>query len=250
MLARPLQRRVVGPLALALSVTACSRSSSVQSQTSVTSADAEARAEAQQRLEDAAAVLAKVRSELPAKVATRARCVAVVPGMLKGGFVVGARSGKGFATCRTATGTWSAPAPISVSGGSFGAQIGVASLDVVMVITSDRGMRSLERAKLALGGDVSVAAGPVGKGKGRAAETDPALEAEVLSYSFARGLFAGAELNGAVIEQDAATTAALYGTPKPPELRTLVEGEVPPPPAAQHFLEAVRETFPPATASR
>jgi lipid-binding SYLF domain-containing protein len=243
MVIRPLP---VAVLALALLVAACSHSSKV-SETSVTSADPEARAAARDRLGDAVMLLTKVRSELPTKVATGARCVAVVPGMMKGGFVVGARSGKGFATCRTATG-WSAPAPISVSGGSLGAQIGLESVDVVMVITSDEGKRSLERAKLALGADVSVAAGPVGKG--RAAETDAPLKAAVLSYSWSRGLFAGAELNGALIEQDGATTAALYGAPKPPELRTLLEGEARPPQNTQPFLDAVKETFPPASAPR
>jgi lipid-binding SYLF domain-containing protein len=221
---------------IALPLIACSHEQEPKSSASVSSADSANVADSMARLDNAISVVAKVGEKLPAEVARNATCVVVVPEMLKGGLVVGARQGKGFATCRTASG-WSAPAPIDVSGGSFGAQIGLESVDLVMVVMNDDGRRKLLRSKLTLGADASVAAGPVGRG--RAAETDQAMKAEMLSYTASRGLFAGAELNGAVIDQDADTTSALYGGSRP--VSTLLSGDVKIPPKAQPFVDAVRD---------
>ena len=134
---------------------------------------------------------------IPEEVLGSAQCVAVVPTMLKGGFIVGARFGRGVASCRTPKG-WSAPAFFTIKGGSFGLQIGAQAVDLVMLIMNDDGMKNLLSSEFKLGADASVAAGPVGRHA--AADTDWKLKAQVLSYSRARGLFAGLELSGAAIE--------------------------------------------------
>jgi lipid-binding SYLF domain-containing protein len=145
---------------------------------------------------------------IPQEVLGSAECVAVVPSMLKGGFIVGARYGRGLASCRTQKG-WSAPAFFTVEGGSVGFQIGGQAVDLVMLIMNNNGMKHLLTSKFELGADASVAAGPVG----RHAEgnTDWKMRAEVLTYSRARGIFAGISLNGAVIKQDKDSTREFYG---------------------------------------
>src|ERR1700686_1586350 len=145
---------------------------------------------------------------IPQEVLGSAECVAVVPSMLKGGFIVGAKYGRGLASCRTEKG-WSAPAFFVVTGGSFGFQIGGQAVDLVMLIMNKDGMRHLLSSEFALGADASVAAGPVG----RHAEgnTDWKMRSEVLTYSRARGLFAGVSLNGAVIKQDKDSTENFTG---------------------------------------
>src|SRR5205085_841413 len=135
-------------------------------------------------------------------------CVAIVPSLLKGGFIIGARYGRGVASCRTPKG-WSAPAFFSVKGGSFGLQIGGQAVDLVMLIMNKEGMENLLSSKVKLGADASVAAGPVGRHA--AADTDWKLRAQVLSYSRARGVFAGLELGGAEIKQDKDSTREFYG---------------------------------------
>ena len=137
-----------------------------------------------------------------------AECVAVVPSMLKGGFIFGARYGRGVASCRTPKG-WSAPAFFTIKGGSFGLQIGGQAVDLVMLIMNDDGMKNLLNSQFKLGADASVAAGPVGRHA--AADTDWKMKAQVLSYSRARGLFAGLELSGAAIGQDKDSTREFYG---------------------------------------
>ena len=173
---------------------------------------------------------------IPSEILGSAKCVAVVPNLLKGGFVVGGAHGRGMATCRTATG-WSAPAPLTTTGGSIGLQIGGQAVDLVMVIMNDRGMQALLTNKFKLGADASVAAGPVG----RHAEgsTDWKLRAEVLTYSRARGLFAGITFNGAVIKQDEDATGELYG--RQVDFKTILTGSVPAPQSAEKFLAAVKE---------
>jgi len=154
--------------------------------------------------------------------------------MLKGGFVVGAHYGRGLASCRTPKG-WSAPAFFSVKGGSFGLQIGGQAVDLVMLIMNDGGMQNLLSSQFKLGADASVAAGPVGRHA--AADTDWKMRAQVLSYSRARGIFAGLELNGAVIRQDKDSTREFYGhmvTPK-----ASLQGEVEPPADAYPFLQTL-----------
>jgi lipid-binding SYLF domain-containing protein len=168
---------------------------------------------------------------IPQEVLGSAQCVAVVPSLLKGGFIVGARYGRGLASCRTPKG-WSAPAFFIVQGGSVGFQIGGQAVDLVMLIMNDNGMRHLLASKFALGADASVAAGPVG----RHAEgnTDWKMRAEVLTYSRARGIFAGVSLNGAVVKQDKDSTREFYGRMVP--FRTSLKGDIEPPAGANVFL--------------
>ncbi|HZD08680.1 MAG TPA: lipid-binding SYLF domain-containing protein, partial [Candidatus Limnocylindrales bacterium] len=167
---------------------------------------------ASSRLETAATVLDEIMATpdkgIPSDILGSAKCVAVVPNLLKGGFILGGAHGRGMATCRTATG-WSAPAPLTTTGGSVGLQIGGQAVDLVMVVMNDRGMQALLTNKFKLGADASVAAGPVGRHT--EGSTDWKLRAEVLTYSRARGLFAGISFNGAVIKQDEDATGELYG---------------------------------------
>src|SRR5712671_786962 len=171
---------------------------------------------------------------IPQEVLGSAECVAVVPSMLKGGFIVGGRYGRGLASCRTPKG-WSAPAFFMVTGGSFGLQIGGQAVDLVMLIMNNDGMQHLLSSKFELGADASVAAGPVG----RHAEgnTDWKMRAQVLTYSRARGVFAGLTLNGAQIKQDKDSTREVYGRMVP--FRTALTGEIDPPPAANAFLSTL-----------
>ena len=177
-------------------------------------------------------------SEIPDTILAKAKCVAVIPDMIKGGFVIGGQHGRGLATCRTGNG-WSAPAPLTMSGGSWGAQIGAESADVVLLFMNDGAVQSLMNDKLKLGGEASIAAGPIGR-EAQAA-TDVKLNSEILSYSRTKGLFAGLDLSGAAVRQDMDTTAALYGKQIP--FRQLLSGQVPPPAAAMAFLNAVSKDF-------
>lgn len=149
---------------------------------------------------------------IPDEVMGSAECVAVVPSMLKAGFVFGARYGRGVASCRTAKG-WSDPAFFTIEGGSFGLQIGGQAVDLIMLIMNNKGMENLLNSKFKLGADASVAAGPVGRHA--AADTDWRMRAQVLSYSRARGVFAGLELNGAVVKIDRESTLEFYGHMQP-----------------------------------
>ena len=171
---------------------------------------------------------------IPQEVLGSAECVAVVPSLLKGGFIVGGRFGRGLASCRTPKG-WSAPAFFAVKGGSVGLQIGGQAVDLVMLIMNNDGMQHLLSSKFSLGADASVAAGPVG----RHAEgnTDWKMRAQVLTYSRARGIFAGVSLAGAVINQDKDSTRDFYGRMVP--FKTSLTGEVDPPAGANAFLTAL-----------
>ena len=171
---------------------------------------------------------------IPEEVLGSAECVAVVPSMLKGGFIVGARYGKGVASCRTPKG-WSAPAFFSIKGGSFGLQIGGQAVDLVMLVMNQKGMDNLLASKFKLGADASVAAGPVGRHA--AADTDWKLRAQVLSYSRARGVFAGLELNGAAVEQDKDSTREFYGRMVP--FKTSLTGTIEAPEGAYPFLSVL-----------
>jgi len=151
-------------------------------------------------------------TRIPDEVMGSAECVAVVPSMLKAGFVFGARYGRGVASCRTPKG-WSDPAFLTIDGGSFGLQIGGQAVDLVMLVMNNRGMQNLLNSKFKLGADASVAAGPVGRHA--AADTDWKMRAQVLSYSRARGAFAGLELNGAVVKIDRESTLEFYGHMQP-----------------------------------
>jgi lipid-binding SYLF domain-containing protein len=168
------------------------------------------------RVKAAATVLEEIQSApdtgIPDEVMRSADCVAVVPSMLKAGFVFGAQYGRGVASCRTPKG-WSDPAFFTVEGGSFGLQIGGQAVDLIMLIMNHKGMDNMLSSKFKLGADATVAAGPVGRHA--AADTDWKMRAEVLSYSRARGVFAGLELNGAVVRQDRESTRIFYGKMQP-----------------------------------
>ena len=187
------------------------------------------------RVEEAGTVLDEIQAapdqRIPEEVLASAECVAVVPTLLNGGFVFGARYGKGVASCRTPKG-WSAPAFFVIGGGRFGLQIGGQATDVVMLIMNKNGMNNLLSSKFKLGADASVAAGPVGRHA--AADTDWKMRAQVLTYSRSRGLFAGLELNGAVIKQDKGSTREFYGRMVP--FKTSLKGEIETPKDAYPFL--------------
>jgi len=182
---------------------------------------------------------------IPEEVLDHAKCVAVVPHMLKGGFVFGAENGRGVATCRTPNG-WSAPAFFTLTGGSWGLQIGVEGVDLVMIIQNDKGMQRLIGSKFELGADASAAAGPVGRHA--SADTDWKLETEILTYSRARGVFAGLTLTGAAIRRDDDSTEAIYGRDVP--TRRILHGDVAVPAAAHAFLDAVMNAKAQAVASK
>ena len=168
------------------------------------------------RVKSASTILEEIQGApdtgIPDEVMGSAECVAVVPSMLKGGFMFGGQYGRGVASCRTAKG-WSDPAFFTIQGGSFGLQIGGQAVDLVMMIMNQRGMENLLNSKFKLGADATVAAGPVGRHA--AADTDWKMRAQVLSYSRARGIFAGLELTGAVIKVDRESTREFYGHMQP-----------------------------------
>jgi SH3 domain-containing YSC84-like protein 1 len=172
---------------------------------------------------------------IPADLLKKAECIVVVPSLKSGAFVVGADYGRGFASCRTGKG-WSAPAGVKVEGGSFGFQIGGSETEVVMLVMNKKGMDRLLSTKFTLGGEAKVAAGPVGRAG--EAKTDAAMTAEILSYSRARGVFAGVALTGATLREDDSANKDLYGKEIPN--RTILTGAVEPPAGAQAFLSAIR----------
>jgi lipid-binding SYLF domain-containing protein len=192
-----------------------------------------------ERLEKAAVVLHEVMATpdkgIPDEVMDHAKCVAVVPHMIKGGFVFGAQGGRGVVTCRTASG-WSAPAFFAITGGSWGLQIGIEGVDLVMIVQNEQGMQHLLSNKFQIGADASAAAGPVGRHA--SANTDWKMNAEILTYSRAKGAFAGLTLSGASVRTDEDSTTAIYG----PDVtsREILAGKVPPPASAHAFLAAVR----------
>jgi SH3 domain-containing YSC84-like protein 1 len=190
------------------------------------------------RIEAAGTVLDEIQNapdnRIPEEVLGSAECVAVVPSLLKGGFIFGARYGRGVATCRTEKG-WSAPAFFTIGGGSFGLQIGGQAVDLVMLIMNKNGMDHLLSSQFKLGADASAAAGPVGRHA--SADTDWKMRAEVLTYSRARGLFAGLELVGASIRQDKDSTRDFYGRMVP--FKTSLRGNIEAPQSAYPFLNSV-----------
>src|SRR5207253_6274598 len=184
-------------------------------------------------------IMATPDKGIPEEILGSAKCVAVVPSLLRGGLLVGGAYGRGVATCRTANG-WSAPAPFGIKGGSVGFQIGGQAVDLVMVIMNDEGMQNLLSSKFKLGADASAAAGPVGRHAEGA--TDWKMRAQVLTYSRARGLFAGITLNGAWIKQDNGDTRAFYG--RNIAFSKILRGEIPAPADAQPFLSKVAKYNP------
>jgi len=190
------------------------------------------------------AVMAAPDKGVPEEVVDNSKCIVVVPHLVKGGFIFGAKHGRGVATCRTASG-WSAPAFVSISGGSWGLQIGVEGVDLIMFIMNDKGLQHLLSSKFQISGEGSAAAGPVGRHA--SAGTDWKLNTEILTYSRSKGAFAGLTLEGAVIEQDNDSTEAIYGKVVP--FKTVLTGGIPSPESAAPFMAAVRSANRQAAAS-
>ena len=180
------------------------------------------------------ALMATPDNGIPEEVLDSAKCMIVVPHLIKGGFIVGGKHGRGIATCRTSSG-WSAPAFVSVGGGSWGLQIGVEGVDLVMLIMNEQGTQHLLSSKFKISGEGSVAAGPVGRHA--SAGTDWKMNTEMLTYSRAKGVFAGLTLEGAVVEQDDDSTRAIYGKKIP--FKRVLSGKTQTPVVAQEFMKAV-----------
>ncbi|HUB79612.1 MAG TPA: lipid-binding SYLF domain-containing protein [Bryobacteraceae bacterium] len=177
-------------------------------------------------------IMATPDRAIPQDLLNRSECIGIVPNMKKAAFIVGGEYGRGYAMCRTTAGHWSAPAPIRLAGGSFGAQLGADSADIVFLVMNDRGMQHLLSDKFKLGADAAVAAGPVGRNA--SANTDVLAHAEILSWSRSRGLFAGVALNGTVVEHDSEETDKLYGHPM--SGREIVDGRTRIPEAARPLV--------------
>ena len=194
------------------------------------------------RLDAAATVFSEVMGTpdkaIPQQLLDKAACVVVIPGMKGGAFIVGAKYGKGFLSCRQKSGTgWAAPGSVRIEGGSFGLQIGGSETDVIMLVMNESGVQHLLASKFTLGGDASVAAGPVGRSA--TAQTDAYMNAEILSWSRSRGVFAGIALNGATLRQDLDDNRELYG--KSLENKDIVNSAVTPPKAAEPFLSLLNK---------
>ena len=182
------------------------------------------------------AIMATPDKGIPEEVLNAAKCIVVVPNLIKGGFVFGGKHGRGVASCRTAEG-WSAPAFVTIGGGSWGLQIGVEDVDLVMLVMNDQGFQHLLSSKFELTGEGSVAAGPVGRHA--SAGTDWKMNTEMLTYSRSKGIFAGLTLEGAVVEQDNDSTRAIYG--RHMEFRNILSGKVATPRSAEPFMKAIAE---------
>src|SRR6266568_7934614 len=199
-----------------------------------------AREDSVERLQKSADVLKEIMAApdkgIPEEVLDNAKCIAVVPHLIKGGFIVGGKHGRGVATCRTKTG-WSAPAFVSVGGGSWGLQIGAEGVDLVLLVMNDQGFQHLLSSKFQLSGEGSAAAGPVGRHA--SAGTDWKMNTEVLTYSRAKGVFAGLTLEGAVVQQDDDSTRAIYG--KDMTFRNILSGKASTPKSADAFIKAVSD---------
>lgn len=184
------------------------------------------------RLKNSAAtfheIMAAPDRAIPRNLLERAQCIVIVPGMKKAAFLVGGEYGRGFAACRV-PGSWSAPAPVRLTGGSFGAQLGADSADIILLLMNQRGLERLFSDKFSIGADLAAAAGPVGRDA--KADTDILLKAEILSWSRARGAFAGVSLNGTVVEADRAEATRLYG--RPWNTREIIRGGIAMPDAAK-----------------
>jgi SH3 domain-containing YSC84-like protein 1 len=192
------------------------------------------------RLDNAATVLSEIMGTpdkaIPGNVFADAKCVMVIPSMIHIAVGFGGRHGKGVATCRTADG-WSAPAPVDLTGGSWGLQLGGEAIDLVMLVMNEKGMQHLLSSKFKIGAEASGAAGPVGRQA--AGSTDWKMKSEILSYSRSRGAFAGINLNGSSVKQDKDETAVLYGKVVP--FAALLSGKVPAPAVSKNFLSTIRK---------
>lgn len=189
------------------------------------------------RLDDSAELLTEVMSapdkSIPQSLLNKAACIVLVPSLKKGGFVVGAKYGRGFAVCRAANGEgWGPPAAVAIEGGSFGLQIGFSASDVILLVMNARGMQKLASDKFTIGADATAAAGPIGRDA--TAQTDAMMHAEILSWSRSRGAFIGASLDGATLRSDTDQNKAMYG--KPWTSRQILNSGANPPAAANKLL--------------
>jgi lipid-binding SYLF domain-containing protein len=207
-----------------------------------TASAASSREDLQARMDAAKTVLDQIMAAgdatIPLNILHQATCVGVVPGLIKGAFIIGGQYGQGVVTCRTGHG-WSAPVFIRMAGGSFGFQIGGQSTDLILVAVNERGFQDLLKNKFKIGGDASAAAGPVGR-SGQAS-TDWKMNAELLSYSRNKGLFAGIDLDGTSVSQNSEDTELYYGQPH--RFDSIVKGNVDVPPGAVPFVRDVAQTF-------
>ena len=198
----------------------------------------------ERRIRESAAVLSEILHApdrgIPRDLIRKAYCVGVVPNLKRAGFVVGAKYGKGVVTCRTPGMGWSAPSVIRIEGGSFGFQIGLGETDLVFTVMNSRGMQRLTKDKFTVGGDASAMAGPVGRST--QATTDASMNAEILSWSRSRGLFAGVSLEGATLRPDNANNDRLYG--RPVRQGDLIHGRVRPTPAARPLFDELNRWAP------
>jgi SH3 domain-containing YSC84-like protein 1 len=202
----------------------------------------------EKRIDNAAKVLDEIMATpdkgIPDKIMDDAKCIAIIPSMVKIAVGVGGSHGKGVATCRLANNKWSGLAPVTLTGGSWGLQLGGQAVDLVMVIMNDDGMHNLLASKFKIGADASAAAGPVGRHAG--ADTDWKMKAQVLTYSRSRGLFAGIDLDGSAVTQDKDETRILYGKFVP--FDQILEGKVRRTSSSQPFLSALSRYTGPAGA--
>src|SRR5579864_2613943 len=215
--------------------------------TAVLALSAHAQSKEKGRVESAGTVMKEIMDipdNIPQSVIDKADCVVVLPSVLKAAFVVGASYGRGVMTCRTGEnmrGPWGAPSMMALEGGSFGLQVGGQATDFVLLLMSERSATSILSSKVKIGGDASAAAGPVGRNA--SAETDVTFRAEILTYSRARGLFAGISLTGSTLRPDNSANEALYG--KQISAKDIVlKGAVPPPPSAQLLLQTLNAHSP------
>jgi SH3 domain-containing YSC84-like protein 1 len=196
-----------------------------------------------ERLNSASQVLNEIMAtpdkSIPSGILEKASCVVVVPSYKKGAFGVGAQYGQGVATCRTPSGRWSAPVCVQLEGGSFGFQIGGQATDLVLIAMNQQGLQDMLKNKVKLGADAAASAGPVGRNA--QAGTDWKLNAEFLSYSRSKGLFAGIDLEGTVLSQNQSDTRGLYGADIP--FKTILDGNQPTPPEARPFVRTVAKYF-------
>jgi len=213
-----------------------------------TAVAASSKEDLQSRIDSAKVVLDQIMAArdhtIPDSILRSATCVAVIPGMVKGAFFGGVQYGQGVVTCRTGHG-WSAPVFIRMAGGSFGFQLGGQETDLILIAVNDKGMQDLLKSKFKIGGDASAAAGPVGR-QGDA-DTDWKLNAELLSYSRAKGLFAGIDLDGTSVSQNKEDTELYYGAPE--DFNKVLGGGVPVPAGAVAFVRDVAQYFVKAKAS-
>jgi len=197
------------------------------------------------RLNDAAAMFTEIMAtpdkSIPQDLLNKSHCIILVPGLKKGGFLVAAKYGRGFVACRRASGPgWGPPGAVRIEGGSFGLQAGVSSTDLVLLVMNERGMKRLLTTKFTLGGDATVAGGPVGRNA--TAQTDALMTAEILSWSRSHGVFAGVSLDGSTLRNDMDVNNELYG--KPWENKQILNSGLKPPAASTQLIAALNKYSP------